>query len=152
MGVLDGKVAIVTGGTSGIGARPVEVFVAEGARVVIAGRRCEEGEALARRLGRAASSVKTDVGVETEVKAMVEHALANLGRVDCLFNNAGNSERLSTIADVEMAHYDAIMNTHVRGVVHGMKHAAPVMARQGPGSIMNTGSVAGVRAGLSSHM
>jgi NAD(P)-dependent dehydrogenase (short-subunit alcohol dehydrogenase family) len=152
MGVLDGKVAIITGGTSGIGARTVEVFVAEGARVVIAGRRREEGELLARRLGRAASFVKTDVAVESQVKAMVEHALATFGRVDCLFNNAGNSGHLSSIADVDMAHYDAIMNTHVRGVVHGMKYAAPVMVRQGSGSIINTGSVAGVRAGLSSHM
>ncbi len=133
MGVLDGKVAVVTGGTSGIGARTVEVFVAEGARVVIAGRRREEGEALARRLGRAASFV-------------------TFGRLDCLFNNAGNSGRLSSIADVDMAHYDAIMNTHVRGVVLGMKHAAPAMLRQGSGSIINTGSVAGLRAGLSSHM
>ena len=152
MGVLDGKVAIVTGGTSGIGARTVEVFVEEGARVVIAGRRREEGEALARRLGRAASFHKTDVAQESEVKAMIDHAVTTFGRLDCLFNNAGNPGQMSGIAEVDMAHFDAIINTHVRGVVLGMKHAAPVMLRQGSGSIINTGSVAGVRAGLSSHI
>jgi NAD(P)-dependent dehydrogenase (short-subunit alcohol dehydrogenase family) len=152
MGALDGKVAVITGGTSGIGARTAEVFVEEGARVVIAGRRREEGEALARQLGRAASFHKTDVAQESDVRAMIEHAVTTFGRLDCLFNNAGNSGQMSSIADVDMAHFDAIINTHVRGVVLGMKHAAPVMLRQGSGSIINTGSVAGVRAGLSSHI
>ncbi len=152
MGVLDGKVAGVTGGTSGIGARTVELFVEAGASVVIAGRRREEGDALAKRLGPKASFIRTDVGREGEVKAMVEHALATFGRLDCLFNNAGNPGRMTGIAEVEMEHYDAIMNTHVRGVVLGMKHAAPVMVRQGSGSIINTGSIGGLRAGTSPHI
>lgn len=152
MGVLEGKVAIVTGGTSGIGARTVERFVEEGAKVVIAGRRREEGEALAKRLGREASFIRTDVAQEGEIKAMVEHALGKFGRLDCLFNNAGNPGRMTGIAEVEMEHYDAIMNTHVRGVVLGMKHAAPAMTRQGSGSIINTGSIGGLRAGTSPHI
>jgi NAD(P)-dependent dehydrogenase (short-subunit alcohol dehydrogenase family) len=152
MGALEGNVAIITGGTSGIGARTVERFVAEGAKVVIAGRRREEGEALARRLGPAASFIRTDVAKEAEVKAMIEHALATFGRLDCLFNNAGNPGRMTGIADVDMGHFDAIMNVHVRGVVLGMKHAAPVMSRQGSGSIINTGSVGGLRAGTSPHI
>ena len=152
MGVLEGKVAIVTGGTSGIGARTVERFVEEGAKVVIAGRRREEGEALAKQLGRPASFIRTDVAQEGEVKAMVEHALAKFGRLDCLFNNAGNPGRMTGIAEVEMEHYDAIMNTHVRGVVLGMKHAALAMTRQGSGSIINTGSIGGLRAGTSPHI
>ena len=151
MGILDGKVAIVTGGTSGIGARTVEVFVAEGAKVVIAGRRQEEGEALAKRLGPAASFARTDVAKEAEVKALIDHAVARFGRLDCLFNNAGNPGKLSSIADIEIAHLDAILDVHVRGVVLGMKHAAPVMLRQGSGSIINTGSMAGIRAGISAH-
>ena len=90
MGALDGKVAIITGGTSGIGARTAELFVEEGAKVVIAGRRQAEGEGLAKKLGAAASFVRTDVTKEADIKALIEHALAKFGRIDCLFNNAGN--------------------------------------------------------------
>jgi NAD(P)-dependent dehydrogenase (short-subunit alcohol dehydrogenase family) len=151
MGVLDGKVAVITGGTSGIGARTVELFVAEGARVVIAGRRREEGEALARRFGPAASFIRTDVAREPEVKAMIDHALARCGRLDCLFNNAGNPSRLTGIADLDIEYFDATISVHLRGVVLGMKHAAPVMLRQRSGSIINTGSIAGLRAGVSAH-
>jgi NAD(P)-dependent dehydrogenase (short-subunit alcohol dehydrogenase family) len=149
MALLQGKVAIVTGGTSGIGARTVELFAEEGAKVVIAGRRQEQGEALAKRLGAGASFVRTDVAKEPEVKAMIEHALAKFGRIDCLFNNAGNPGQLTNLADIDMAHFDSIMAVHVRGVMLGMKYAAPHMERQGSGSIINTGSVAGHLAGLS---
>jgi len=85
------------------------------------------------------------------VKAMIDHALARFGRLDCLLNNAGNPGRMTGIADLDVEHFDEIMAVHVRGVMLGMKHAAPVMVRQGAGSIINTGSVAGLRAGLSSH-
>jgi NAD(P)-dependent dehydrogenase (short-subunit alcohol dehydrogenase family) len=152
MGALDGKVAVVTGATSGIGAKTAERFVAEGAKVVIAGRRHVEGEALARRLGSAAIFIRTDVAEEAQVKAMIERALAAFGRLDCLFNNAGTPGQMTGIADVEMAHFDATMNVHLKGVVLGMKHAAPVMSRQGTGSIINTGSVGGLRAGTSPHI
>ncbi|HZF35186.1 MAG TPA: glucose 1-dehydrogenase [Candidatus Angelobacter sp.] len=151
MGALDGKVAIVTGGTSGIGARTVELFVEEGANVVIAGRRQAEGEGLTKKLGSAASFVRTDVTNEADVKAMVEDALAKFGRLDCLFNNAGNPGRLAGIAELDMAHFDTVIATHLRGVVLGMKYAAPAMIRQGSGSIINTGSIAGLRAGYSAH-
>ena len=152
MDVLKGKVAVVTGGTSGIGARTAELFVAAGAKVVIAGRRSEEGEALAKQLGAAASFVRTDVADEAAVKAMIDQALQRFGRIDCLFNNAGNPGKATSIADVDMAHFDAIVNTHLRGVVLGMKHVAPAMERQGSGSIINTGSIGGLRAGASPHM
>lgn len=152
MSVLEGKVAVIAGGTSGIGARTAELFVAAGAKVVVAGRRREEGEALTKQLGPAAGFIKTDVAVDADVKAMIEHALQRFGRIDCLFNNAGNPGRADGIADTDMAHFDAIINTHVRGVVLGMKYVAPVMVRQGSGSIINTGSVGGLRAGASPHM
>lgn len=152
MGALDGKVAIVTGGTSGIGARTAQVFVEAGATVVIAGRRRDVGEALARRLGAAAHFVQTDVAEEAEVKAMIDAAVALRGRLDCLFNNAGAGVPVRSIVDIDMAEYDAGMRVLLRGVVLGMKHAAPVMLRQGSGSIINTGSVAGLRAGVSSHV
>ncbi len=105
MGALDGKVAIITGGTSGIGARTAELFVEEGARMVIAGRRQAEGKGLAKNLGPAASFVRTDVTKETDIKAMIDHALAKFGRLDCLFNNAGYPGRLASIADFDMEHF-----------------------------------------------
>jgi NAD(P)-dependent dehydrogenase (short-subunit alcohol dehydrogenase family) len=152
MRALEGKVAVITGATSGIGAKTAERFVAEGAKVVIAGRRAEEGEVLARRLGSAARFIRTDVAEEAQVKAMIEHALSAFGRLDCLFNNAGTPGRMTGIAEVDMAHVDQTMNVHVKGVVLGMKYVAPVMSRQGSGSIINTGSVGGLRAGTSPHI
>ncbi len=87
MGVLDGKVAVVAGGTSGIGTRTVELFAEEGARVVIAGRRREEGEALAAKLGSNVSFIQTDVLHEAQVEAMIGHAVDHFGRLDCLFTH-----------------------------------------------------------------
>jgi short chain dehydrogenase len=81
---LEGKVAVLTGGTSGIGACTAEVSVANGAKVVIAGRRQDRGEKHARKLGDAASFILTDVSVETDVKAMIDYAVDRFGRVDCL--------------------------------------------------------------------
>ena len=151
MGALDGKVAVITGGTSGIGARTAELFVAEGAKVVIAGRRQAEGESLAKALGPAAIFVRTDVTKESDIKALIEQTLAKFGRLDCLFNNAGNPGRLTSIVDLDMDHFNTVIATHLRAVVLGMKYAAPAMIRQGSGSIINTGSVAGLRAGYSAH-
>ena len=151
MGALDGKVAIITGGTSGIGARTAELFVAEGAKVVVAGRRQAEGESLTKALGSAATFLRTDVTKESDIKALIEQTLARFGRLDCLFNNAGNPGRLTSIADLDMDHFDTVIATHLRAVVLGMKYAAPAMIRQGSGSIINTGSIAGLRAGCSAH-
>jgi NAD(P)-dependent dehydrogenase (short-subunit alcohol dehydrogenase family) len=151
MGALAGKVAIITGGTSGIGARTAELFVSEGAKVVIAGRRQPEGEALAKQLGAAALFARTDVAKETDVKALIEQTLAKFGRLDCLFNNAGIPGKIGPIAEIDMAHFDSVIAIHLRGVVLGMKCATPAMIRQGSGSIINTGSIAGLRAGYSAH-
>jgi NAD(P)-dependent dehydrogenase (short-subunit alcohol dehydrogenase family) len=151
MAVLQGKVAVVTGGTSGIGARTVELFVEEGAKVVIAGRRRDEGKALAKSLGLNASYFCVDVRREADVQAMITHAVTKYGRLDCLFNNAGNPGRVTSIADVDVTHLNDILAVHVCGVMLGMKHAAPIMIRQGSGSIINTGSIAGLRTGFSAH-
>jgi NAD(P)-dependent dehydrogenase (short-subunit alcohol dehydrogenase family) len=148
MGRLEGKVAVISGGTSGIGARTAELFVAEGAFVVIAGRRREKGEQLARVLGRKASFIRVDVSIETDVKAMIGHAVARFGRLDCLFNNAGIPSQRASLSNLDLARFDAVMATHVRGTLAGIKYAAPVMATQGSGSIINTASINGFRAGM----
>jgi len=151
MGALDGKIVIVTGGTSGIGARTAELFVEEGARVVIAGRRSDLGNALASRLGEAASFLRTDVSREAEIKALIEGTVQRFGRLDCLFNNAGYGIPHRSIADLDVSEYDAILAVLVRGVMLGMKYAAQAMLPQRSGSIINTGSVAAYRSGYGSQ-
>src|ERR1039458_10116151 len=151
MGALDGKIAIITGGTSGIGARTAELFIEEGATVVIAGRRSDVGNALAGRLGQAASFIRTDVRSEADVKSLIEGTVARFGRLDCLFNNAGYGIPQSSIADLDVSEYDALMAVLVRGVMLGMKYAAHPMLRQRSGSIINTGSVAAHRSGYASQ-
>ncbi|HVZ45722.1 MAG TPA: glucose 1-dehydrogenase [Ramlibacter sp.] len=151
MKALEGKVAVIVGGTSGIGARTAEVFVEEGATVVIAGRRSDAGEALASKLGGAASFVKTDAASETELKDLIDGTAQRFGRIDCLFNNAGYGIPQRSIADLDIAEFDAQMAVIVRAVVLGMKFVAPVMLRQRSGCILNTGSIAAHRSGLSSQ-
>ena len=152
MGQLDGKVAIVTGATSGIGERIAEVFVTEGARVVAAGRRESEGRALEARCGSAVSFVQTDVTDEASVKAMVEHAVTRFGRLDCLVGNAGSGSPMVSITEVTAEQFSSVFDTNVRGLMFGMKHAAPIMIAQGSGSIITIASAAGLRGGLSGHI
>ncbi len=147
MGTLDGKVVVIAGGTSGIGARTAEVFVEEGASVVIGGRRKERGEQLAAKLGKTASYVKTDVSVEADVAALIQHSVERFGRLDCLFNNAGDLSSDPGIAKVDIQRFDAAMAVHVRGPLLGMKYAAAIMIRQRSGSIINMASLNGTRAG-----
>jgi NAD(P)-dependent dehydrogenase (short-subunit alcohol dehydrogenase family) len=150
MGALSGKVAIVTGGTSGIGEKIVEVFVEEGADVVVAARREAEGHALETRLG--VRFVRTDVSSEVEVKAAVESAVRWFGRIDCLVNNAAVPAPITPAAEIEAATVDQIFAVNVRGVMLTTKHVAPVMLSQGAGSIVNIGSVAAHRGGVSGHI
>lgn len=150
MGVLDGKIAIVTGGTSGIGERIVEVFVEEGAKVVVAARRQEEGSALEKRLG--VRFIRTDVASEPDVRAMIDDAVNAFGRVDCLVNNAALPAPMVSITEIDVPTIDQLFAVNVRGVLLGIKHVAPVMLSQGAGSIVNMGSVAGLRGGVSGHI
>ncbi len=152
MGRLDGKVAVITGATSGIGLRTAEIFVAEGAKVVVAGRRAPEGEALARQLGGACVFRRTDVTDEDQMRALIGAAIDKFGRIDCLFNNAGGPAQTGGIEQLEVARFDAAMATLVRSVMLGMKHAAPQMRKQGCGSIINNGSIAARLAGFSSSV
>jgi NAD(P)-dependent dehydrogenase (short-subunit alcohol dehydrogenase family) len=152
VGRLDGKVAVITGATSGIGWRTAELFIHEGARIVIAGRRAGEGEVLASRLGSACSFLQTDVTVEAQMQALIAHAVEKFGRIDCLFNNAGGPAQTGGIEGLDVERFDAAMATLVRSVMLGMKHAAGHMRRQGSGSIINNASIAGRSAGYSSSL
>jgi len=151
MGVLDGKVAIVTGGSSGIGAAIAERFASEGARVVIAARRAAEGQAIAARLGANAEFIRADVAEEADIGALIGHTLDRFGRLDCLVNNAGNPGHMVPIAETVAEEFDAVMAVHVRGAMLTMKHAAPILLRRGSGSIINVASASGQRAGFSGH-
>jgi NAD(P)-dependent dehydrogenase (short-subunit alcohol dehydrogenase family) len=152
MGRLDGKVAVITGATSGIGLRTAEVFVAEGAKIVIAGRRIAEGEALAKQLGATCVFRQTDVTQEDQMRVLIALAIDKFGKIDCLFNNAGGPAQTGGIEGLEVDRFDAAMATLVRSVMLGMKHAAPYMKKQGSGSIINNGSIAGRLAGYSSSV
>ncbi|MFZ2208863.1 MAG: glucose 1-dehydrogenase [Porticoccaceae bacterium] len=152
MGELNGKVAVITGGASGIGERSVRLFIEEGARVVIADMQEERGQALATELG-AANTVfaRVEVRDEAQVKAAVDLAASRWGRLDCIFNNAGFGGVLGPIAEIPVDEFDMTFDVLVRGVFLGIKHAAPIMMRQKSGSIINTGSIAGLKAGYSPH-
>jgi NAD(P)-dependent dehydrogenase (short-subunit alcohol dehydrogenase family) len=152
MGRLDGKVAVITGATSGIGLRTAEVFVTEGAKIVIAGRRVPEGEALAKKLGANCIFRQTDVTSEEQMRALIGLSVEKFGRLDCLFNNAGGPAQTGGIEGLDAARFDAGMATLVRSVMLGMKHAAPHMRRQGSGSIINNGSIAGRLGGYSTSL
>ncbi len=153
MGRLDGKITIVTGATSGIGRRTVEIFAREGAKVVATGRREELGRSLEAAVGKdKCLFVKADATKEADVKAMFDACLSKWGRLDCLFNNAGGPAPVGGIETIPVDGFDAAMATLVRSVMLGMKHAAPIMMKQGSGSIINNGSVAGRRAGYSTSM
>jgi NAD(P)-dependent dehydrogenase (short-subunit alcohol dehydrogenase family) len=152
MGMIDGKVAIITGATSGIGARTAELFVEEGGVVVFTGRREAEGKALAAKLGAKARFIQADATLEADWKRVIDQTMQAHGRIDCLFNNAGGPSPTGSIASIPVDGFDAAMALLVRSVMLGMKHAAPIMMRQKSGSIINNGSIAGHLAGYSSSM
>jgi NAD(P)-dependent dehydrogenase (short-subunit alcohol dehydrogenase family) len=145
MGALEGKVVVIAGATSGIGASTAALFAAEGANVIIAGRRQLEGEQLAAALG--ASFLATDVTVELDVAALVAHAIERFGRLDVMVNNAGAAGGAGGIVDVDLAHFQQTFALHVGGVLLGMKYAARAMLEREAGSIINIASINGRLAG-----
>lgn len=152
MGRLDGKVAAITGGASGIGAGTVRRFVEEGAKVLIADLDADKGEALAQELGASTAFLRTDVSKEGDVAAMIAETTDRWGRIDVLFNNAGFGGALGPIESTSIEDYDLTMDVLVKSVFLGMKHVAPVMKAQGSGSIISTASVAGLRVGYAPHL
>jgi NAD(P)-dependent dehydrogenase (short-subunit alcohol dehydrogenase family) len=149
---LAGKVALITGGASGIGEATARLFVAEGASVVIADLQDERGRRVAGELGTRAAYAHTDVSREADVQAAVAATTAQFGRLDCVFNNAGYGGVGGRIAEIAVEGFDETLGVLLRGVFLGMKHAAPVMKRQGGGSIISTASIAGLRTGLGPHV
>jgi NAD(P)-dependent dehydrogenase (short-subunit alcohol dehydrogenase family) len=147
MKTFEGKVAIVTGGSSGIGAAAALLFAREGAKVVIAARRSDKSEAVARQiaaLGGEALFIRTDVTKRADIEAMVEGTLAKFGRLDCAFNNAGIAgPALTPVAEIEEKSWDELMNINLKAVWMCMKYEIPAMLKQGKGAIVNNSSIYG---------
>jgi NAD(P)-dependent dehydrogenase (short-subunit alcohol dehydrogenase family) len=145
---LQDKVAIITGATSGIGEATARVFAAHGAKLVIAGRSQERGEALAQELkalyGDRFMFHAVNVIHDQQMGALVDATVERFGRLDCLFNNAGAGER-SSVESVTEEEFDRVMRLLVGSAVFGMKHAARVMKTSGGGSIINNASIAAHR-------
>lgn len=138
MGLLDGKVAIITGGGRGIGKATAQQFVEEGATVVIAEFDENSGQSTANQLG--AHFVKTDISNEKSVNALFEFVKSEFGRLDILVNNAGVLMD-STLKKLEFDQFDAVINVNLRGVYLCGKAAADIMREQGSGVILNASSV-----------
>lgn len=146
---LAGKVAIVTGGAGGIGRATVELFVREGAKVVIADVDVAAGEQLAASLGGQALFRRTDVAIADEVQELVDVAVESFGGLDIMFNNAGIScAMFDRFLDDELADFHRVMGVNLLGVMLGSQRAGRYMARHGGGSIINNASIAAHNAGF----
>jgi NAD(P)-dependent dehydrogenase (short-subunit alcohol dehydrogenase family) len=153
VGRLDGKIAVITGGASGIGAGTVRRFVDEGARCIVADIQVEAGQALADELGDAAVFRRTDVTVEDDVRSAVELAVDRFGRIDCMINNAGIIGATGSITDISIEAWNDTVAVLLTSVFLGMKHAGAAMVRQGGGgAIVSLASTAGVVGGLGPHV
>jgi len=139
---LEGKIAIVTGGATGIGRGIVELFVEEGARVVIADINEEAGTVLAVDLGDQAIFKRTDVAEREDMQGLIDHALAEFGGLDVMVNNAAISGKFTNrFLDDELADFDEVMRTDVAGTLFGCQFAARHMRQNRRGSIINFSSV-----------
>jgi NAD(P)-dependent dehydrogenase (short-subunit alcohol dehydrogenase family) len=145
MGILDGKVAVITGAGSGMGRASVQVFVREGAKV-IAGDISGAEKDTAAELGEAVVPVHCDVTNEADVEALIRAAVEEFGRVDAVCNVAGIADA-AMLTDVTTEHYDKLMEVDLRGVFHGTKQAVRVMLEGGNGgAIVNWSSLGGLNA------
>jgi NAD(P)-dependent dehydrogenase (short-subunit alcohol dehydrogenase family) len=145
--MTDQKVAIVTGGSSGIGRATAVALAKERVKVTVAARRAKEGEETVQLIKDAGSEgifVKTDVANEDDIRSLVAKSAKTYGRLDYAFNNAGIEEMMTPLADQTSEIFDQIMNVNVKGVWLSMKYEIPEMIRNGGGAIVNMSSVAGV--------
>ena len=144
---LAGRVAVVTGGASGIGRAMIERFAAEGARVVIADIDAETGEALATELGDAAAFQRTDVTDADQIQALVDTTVERFGGLHVMVNNAGVGSAMTRFLHDDLTDFRHVMDIDVLGVLLGSQRAARHMKQQGGGSIINVSSTAGLDAG-----
>ncbi|HEX8056918.1 MAG TPA: SDR family oxidoreductase [Novosphingobium sp.] len=146
---LAGKVAIVTGGSRGLGRGMVELFVEEGAKVVIADLLEYEGRELASALGDAARFRKTDVSSRDDVQGLIDFAVSEFGGLHAVVNNAGLSDNAyGSLLEADFDAFDRVMAVNVKGVMLGTQIAARHMAKNGGGSIINVSSISGIQPGF----
>lgn len=154
MGRLAGKVAIVTGGGSGIGKASVLLFAAEGASVVVADLNVEAGQDVARLASESGSRCvfqRADVSQEQDVIAMIDRAMSEFGRLDVLFNNAGVPPTRGPVTEITVEEWDKTQAICLRGVFLGIKHAVAPMRQVGGGSIISTASLGGLQGYEGKH-
>jgi NAD(P)-dependent dehydrogenase (short-subunit alcohol dehydrogenase family) len=151
-GRVAGKVVAVTGAASGLGEATARLMAAEGARVVLADIQDERGQRLAAELGSEARYVHCDVTRESDVAGVVDTAVREHGRLDCMFNNAGIVGTHGGIDEIPLEEYEFTMAVLLRSVFLGMKHAARVMKPQESGVILTTTSIGGIQGGLGPHV
>jgi len=147
LGEFEGKVAIITGGTSGIGTSTAEAFAKEGAKVVVAGRREDKGNEVVEGIGKnggEAIFVQTDVLKADDIKNMVAKTIDAFGRLDFAVNNAGVEQYFKPLAEQTEEVYNLVMDTNVKGVWMSIREEIPAMLETGGGAIVNTSSIAGV--------
>lgn len=140
---LQDKVALITGAGAGIGEATAKLFVAEGAKVIVADRNIEQALAVAQALGSQAFAVQADVSDAAQVKAMVEKAVAHFGGIDILVNNAGFGT-LGTVVTVDEQTWDEVINVNLKGVFLCSKYAIPEIIRRGGGAVVNLASTISV--------
>ncbi len=148
---LEGKVAVVTGGASGIGACTVERFMQEGAKVVLGDIQSDLGMKVADQLGESADFFKCDVTDDDDVSGLIDYAIDTHGQIDIMMNNAGIVGARGPITQIPREEFEATIQIHLIGTFLGMKYAAQAMKEHGPGSIINLASTAGVNGGWGPH-
>jgi len=149
---LEGKVAVITGAASGIGAATARLFVAEGAKVVLGDIQDEVGERFAAELGDGAIYRHCNVAREAQVAALIAAATDTWGRLDVLYNNAGFVGAQGPLSSIDVDDYDLTMDVLLKSVFLGLKHASPIMKAQGSGSIISTASICGLVPDVGTHL
>jgi len=147
---LKGKIALITGGSSGIGRAAAQLFSREGAKVVIADINVEGGEETVRSItdaGGEAHFVRTDVSKSAEVEALIKKIIEIYSRLDCAYNNAGILGDVVSVVDHTEENWDRVLETNLKGTWLCMKHEIPPMLEQGSGSILNTTATTGLYVG-----
>lgn len=144
---LAGKVALVTGGSAGIGRATALIYAREGAKVVVSDIAVEGGEETVRKIkenGGEAVFIKANVVNDAEVKELIDKTVSTYGSIDCAFNNAGILGEMAPTADCTEETFDKVININLKGVFLCLKHEIPQMLKQGGGAIVNTASIAGL--------